>query len=262
MGADVAKSGFVWYELMTGDLDKAAAFYGSVVGWEIRDSGIPGMRYMLFGMGGKDVGGMMSWSALGAERPTKWIGHLHTENVDAETAAVVTDGGTKLSEPRDIPGVGRFSVVADPQGAEYQLFQPHPAEVVPSRLDPREVGAVGWRELYTTDWQRAWEFYSTHYGWTKDVAVDMGPMGTYQTFKLDSEIFGGGMMNVPPQPVAQSTGPTWLFYFTVDDIRAAAQRVEKSGGTVVHGPAQVPGGSWILHGIDPEKGSFALTAVK
>ena len=55
-----AKSGFVWYELMTNNLDKAVAFYGSVVGWDVRDSGMPGMRYMLFGKDGKDVGGMMS----------------------------------------------------------------------------------------------------------------------------------------------------------------------------------------------------------
>ena len=252
------KSGFVWYELMTNDLDKAIDFYTNVVGWDVRDSGMPGMRYMMFGKDGKDVGGMMSWSSVGTEKPTRWVGHIHTANVDAETAATVADGGKQYRPPTDIPGVGRFSVVADPQGAEYMLFQPNLTEA-PPRLNPMQVGAVGWRELLTTDWHKAWEFYSKHYGWTQDVAVDMGPMGTYQTFRLDEPTFGGGMMNIPP---GQPTGPAWLFYFTVEDINAAAERVKANGGTVTHGPAQVPGGGWIVQAQDSQNGNFALTASK
>jgi predicted enzyme related to lactoylglutathione lyase len=52
--------GFIWYELVTNDMDKAVDFYKKVVGWDIKDSGMPGMRYMLFGKDGKDVGGMMT----------------------------------------------------------------------------------------------------------------------------------------------------------------------------------------------------------
>jgi predicted enzyme related to lactoylglutathione lyase len=258
--ADNTTSGFVWYELMTGDLDQAVSFYSNVVGWDIRDSGMPGMRYMLFGKNGKDVGGMMSWSAMGMEKPPKWAGHIYTAGVDAETRAVVADGGKEHRAPQDIPGIGRFSVVADPQGAEYLLFQPNQTQM-PPRLGPTEVGSVGWRELATTDWQKAWDFYSSHYGWTKDLAVDMGPMGTYQTFKLDDN-FGGGMMSIPAAFADKMKGPAWLFYFTVEDIHAAAQRVKDHGGSITHGPAQVPGGSWILQGVDPQGAGFALTAAK
>ena len=62
-------SGFIWYELMANDLDKAVTFYSEVVGWDVRDSGMPGMRYMLFGKGGKDVGGMMSRELHGPNEP-------------------------------------------------------------------------------------------------------------------------------------------------------------------------------------------------
>ena len=254
-------SGFVWYELMTNDLDKAVEFYSTVVGWDIRDSGMPGMRYMIFGKGGKDVGGMMSWFSIGSEKPTKWAGHLHTTNVDAETAAVVADGGKQFRPPTDIPGVGRFSVVADPQGAEYLLFQPNQAEA-PPRPNPADLGAVGWHELATIDWQKAWDFYSKHYGWTKDVAVDMGSMGTYQTFSQNKDAAGGGMMNLPPSPDPVVPGPFWKFYFTVEDIQAAAEKVKGKGGTILHGPAQVPGGGWIIQALDSEGGAFALTALR
>ena len=58
--------GFVWYELVTNDMDKAVAFYSKVVGWDVRDSGMPATRYMIFGKGEKDVGGMMTWAGAGA----------------------------------------------------------------------------------------------------------------------------------------------------------------------------------------------------
>ncbi len=255
------KSGFIWYELMTNDLDKAVDFYSTVVGWDIRDSGMPGMRYLIFGKSGKDVGGMMSWSSVGPEKPTKWAGHLHTADVNAATAAVVADGGKELRPPADIPGIGRFSVVADPQGADYLLFQPNQTGA-PPRLNPAELGAVGWHELSTTDWQKAWDFYSKHYGWTKDAAVDMGPMGMYQTFSQSEDTGGGGMMNLLPSPDTAVPGPFWKFYFTVEDIQAAAETVKGKGGAILHGPVQVPGGGWILQAVDPEGGSFALTALK
>lgn len=253
------KSGFIWYDLMTSDLDQAITFYGNVVGWQIRDSGTPGMRYMIFGSGGKEVGGLMSWSSTGQSRPPKWVGHLYTVNVDQETAAVAAAGGRIHREPQDIPGVGRFSSVADPQGADFLLFQPNLTGTPPPRLGPSEPGSIGWHELTTTDWHKAWEFYSSHFGWTRDLAVEMGPMGTYQTFKLDTDVSAGGMMNIAAGMAAQLP-VAWTFYFTVESIEAAAQRVKDQGGTITHGPAQVPGGAWILQGTDPQGARFALTA--
>lgn len=250
-------NGFIWYELMTNDLDAAVEFYGKVVGWDIRDSGMPGMQYLLFGKGGKDVGGMMSWKSMGMDRPTAWKGHIQTGDVNAESAAVVDGGGTLHRPVQTMPGVGSFAVMSDPQGAEFLLFQPEPADA-PQRLKPDEVGAVGWHELGTSDWEKAWEFYSRHYGWAKNMAVDMGPMGTYQTFMAGDQ--GGGMMSLPPFLVDKGHKPGWLYYFTVDSIQAAKQRVLDGGGTVTHGPAEVPGGSWILQGADPQGGGFALTA--
>ncbi len=258
--ADKAASGFIWYELMTDDLEKAMSFYGNVVGWDVHDSGMPGMPYMLFGKGGTDVGGMMSWSSMGMTKPTQWNGHLLSGDVDTEAAAVVADGGTQFRPAQEIPGVGRFAVMADPQGAEFLLFQPNRNEA-PPQLGPTQVGGVGWRELATSDWKKAWEFYSKHYGWTAGMAVDMGPMGTYQTFTLNGEN-GGGMMTIPPQQADSMPKPAWLFYFTVDDIQAAAQRVSESGGTITHGPVQVPGGAWMLQATDTQGGRFALTAAK
>ncbi len=255
--AEHAGKGFIWYELMTTDVDAAKAFYGAVVGWQTHDSGMPGMRYELFGMNGKDVGGMMTMPAA-AEHKAMWMAHIYTPDVDAAAAAVTDRGGSILRPPTDIPSVGRFAVVRDPQSAVYLLFQPS-GNGMWQPLDAQAVGNIGWHELVTTDWQQAWDFYSGLYGWTKHMSVDMDPMGTYQTFML-TETQGGGMMNRPPAMQAAGAPPHWTYYITVDSIQAAKQRVLDSGGTVMHGPTEVPGGSWILQGVDPQCARFALTA--
>ena len=254
--ADHAGKGFIWYELMTTDLDAAKAFYSTVVGWKTHDSGMPGMKYELFGVDGKDVGGMMGMPGPGMK--PAWMAHIYTEDVDAAVKAVTERGGSIFRPPTDIPNVGRFAVVSDPQGAAYLLFQPG-GTGMPPMLAPNAVGSVGWHELGTTDWEKAWDFYSGLYGWTKHMAVDMGPMGTYQTF-MATATQGGGMMNLPPFLTEAGHKPGWLYYITVDSIQAAKQRVLDGGGTVTHGPAEVPGGAWVLQGVDPQGAAFALTA--
>lgn len=250
------KSGFVWYELMTQDLEKAVSFYSNVVGWTVHDSGMPGMPYMLFGRDGKDAGGMMSWSSLGINKPSGWKGHIFTRDVDTEVKAVVVDGGRQYRPVQVIPGVGRFAVVADPQGAEYLLFEPNQQQA-PPQIGSMDLGGVGWRELMTTNWEQAWAFYSKHYGWEKLDAIEMGQAGTYQTF-MSSQGYSGGMMTIPANLRHLFPEPTWLFYFNVDAIDSAAERVRQNGGEVTHGPAQVPGGTWILQGVDSQGGMFAL----
>ena len=82
-------------------------------------------------------------------------------------------------------------------------------------------------------------------------------MGLYQLFCTGGEAVGGMMTKVPEMPVA-----AWLYYFNVDAIDAAAQRVTAAGGKVVNGPMEVPGGSWIINAADPQGALFALVAPK
>ena len=81
-------------------------------------------------------------------------------------------------------------------------------------------------------------------------------MGTYQLMALDGRDFGGIMTD------AQFQHPAWLVYFRVDGIEKAASRIVEAGGQVVHGPMEVPGGGWIVNGLDPEGAMFALTGTR
>jgi predicted enzyme related to lactoylglutathione lyase len=83
--------------------------------------------------------------------------------------------------------------------------------------------------------------------------MDMGAMGTYQIFSADGQMIGG-MFTKPPAVPA----PFWLYYFVVDAIDAAIERVKAGGGQILNGPMEVPGGDWIIQGRDPQGAMFAL----
>jgi predicted enzyme related to lactoylglutathione lyase len=237
------KGKFVWYELMTTDM-KAA--------------GMPGMSYTLLSAGPTMIGGLMTIPEEACRNGAKpsWVGYVGVDDVDGYAARVEAAGG-KIHRPgEEIPGIGRFAVVADPHGAAFVLFKGAGGEM-PAPVPPGTPGHVGWRELMAGDLASALAFYQQMFGWTKADAIDMGPMGIYQLFATDGEA-DGGMMTKPPEiPVAH-----WQYYFNVPAIDAAVDRINAGGGKVVHGPMEVPGGSWIVNAVDPQGVFFALVAPK
>lgn len=263
---------FVWYELMTTDTTAAAAFYGSVVGWDHRDSGLASHPYFHFLHEGRPVGGMMALppelSTSGA--PPHWTGYIATPDVDRTSAAIAKAGGHIHHAPTDIPGVGRFAVVADPHGAVFGLFHAACADACTDGPPPAMGGAgrICWRELMAGDGAAAFDFYADQFGWTLAETLDMGEMGQYRIFATGDAPSGadatgsdraGGIMTNPAQSPAP---PHWRFYFGVDDIDAAKSRIETAGGQVLMGPHEVPGGAWIVQAFDPQGALFAVVGPK
>jgi hypothetical protein len=187
--------------------------------------------------------------------PPMWLGYIGVEDVDAYAAKMTAAGGSVKRPPEDIPnGVGRFAVVADPHGAAFYLFQ---SNAMQPPENPGAPGCIGWHELHAGDGEAAWSFYSGLFGWTKTEDMDMGPMGVYRMFATGGSAVGGIMTRMPQTPV-----PFWLYYFNVEAIDAAVERVKEGGGQIVNGPMEVPGGLWIVQGIDPQGAMFALVAPK
>jgi predicted enzyme related to lactoylglutathione lyase len=251
-------SNFVWYELMTSDAKAAQNFYAKVVGWKAQDSGMPGMDYTMLLAGEAPMAGLMALPKEASDAGAKpgWVGYVAVDDVDAYAGRVAKAGGAIHMPPTDIPNVGRFATVADPQGAVFCLFKAASDRARP-QLAPDTPGVIGWHELMAGDGEKAFGFYADLFGWTKDEAIDMGPMGRYQLFKAgDAPI--GGMMTKP----AEVPAPFWAYYFQVDAIGAAMERLKAAGGTVINGPMEVPGGSWIVQGIDPQGAMFSLLSRK
>ncbi|MBI5086047.1 MAG: VOC family protein [Acidobacteria bacterium] len=250
------QSRFVWYELMTNDTAAAKEFYGKVVGWTMQDLPGPAMTYTMLNAGGVDVGGLMAFppGVCGPDAKPAWLGYVGVDDVDAAAAQLEKLGGKVHRTPCDIPNVGRFAVVADPQGAVFYLFRP--SQSGGPEPDPAP-GRICWRELHASDWPAAFEFYSAMFGWQKGQAMDMGPMGTYQLFTIDGA-GAGAMFNSPAAQQARF----WLFYFIVEDIDAAVARVTAAGGKILMGPAPVPENRWIVQATDPQGAMFALLGTR
>jgi predicted enzyme related to lactoylglutathione lyase len=249
------KGKFGWYELMTSDTKAAGKFYSDVVGWTTTDVGSADMPYTTFNIGDVGIAGMLHLTGH-----TAWVGYITVDDVDAHVEEIVKAGGKCWRPPTDVPGMLRFAVMSDPQGAAFVVFTPNPAMPSPKRPEPPTPGTNGWHELYTPDLDAGFDFYSKLFGWTKLTDMDMGPMGTYRVFDQgDHKQMGdGGMMIKPPQvPVS-----CWNFYFCVDSISEAIERVKAGSGKVLNGPTQVPGGGWIIQGQDPQGAVFSLVASK
>lgn len=245
---------FVWYELMTNDTAAAKDFYGAVVGWNTQAFGEANSHYTLFTLGENGVAGLMAIpeNACDAGSRPCWTGYIAVDDVDAYVERIQQAGGKVHRAPEDIPTVGRFAVVADPHGAVFMLIKPI-GEAPAERPAPNTPGLVGWRELHAGNGPEAFEFYSQLFGWSKDTAMDMGDLGVYQLFAIDGVPSGGMMTKMPDLP-----HPFWLYYFNVTDINAAIATVQEKGGQVLMGPHEVPGGSWIVQGMDPQGAMFAL----
>jgi predicted enzyme related to lactoylglutathione lyase len=243
---------FIWYELMAQDPAAAQDFYTAVVGWRASDAGGPNSGYRILSSEGGGVGGIAALP-LGA-RPG-WFGYVAVPDTDAAAAKIESAGGKVLRAPDDIPRVGRFAVVADPGGAAFMLLTPTPAGEPPAPRHRTEPGQVGWRELHATDGDAAFSFYSEQFGWREESVMDMGPMGTYRLWSpAEGEAVGAMMTKRGDEPAA------WLFYFSVDGIDSAAERVRGRGGKVLREPQEVPDGSWIIHAADPQGNLFALVS--
>ncbi|SDB11923.1 VOC family protein [Belnapia rosea] len=247
---------FAWHELMVPDTEAAADFYGKVAGWGRRDASTPAQPYTLLNAGDRPAAGLLP---LTAEARAKgaipgWVGHVLVEDLDATLAHAQALGAVVHVPPREIE-IGRFAVIGDPQGAVLALF----AGTLPEPQPIGTPGHVAWNELAAADWPAAFDFYAALLGWQRVEAVDIGAMGTYQTFAPGKAGTAMGGMYTKPGFVPQ---PFWAFYIFVGDIDAAARRVGESGGQVVNGPMEVPGGGWILQGLDPQGAFFALLGTR
>ena len=242
---------YIWYELLTSDVDAARRFYASVVGWQLKPhAAVPG--YHLFAAADADIGGMMALATdAGITRPV-WLGYIAVVDVDSTVAAMLGDGATICVPPTSIPGVGRFAMLRDPQGAATYVMRGAVEGGVSHSYAP-SVGHCQWNELVTGDPVAALGFYTRNVGWQKGDVMPMGPLGDYQFLLNGSERIGAIMKRSRPD-----APPLWRFYFGVDDIDRAAQAVTAGGGRLLGEPQPVPGGGFAIVAVDPQGAEFGI----
>jgi predicted enzyme related to lactoylglutathione lyase len=115
-----------WTELMTNNIDAAGRFYCGVFGWSPEAMPMPSGTYTVFKASDKPAAGMMAFPPEMQGIPPHWMVYFQVAGADATVAQATSLGAKVYAPPQDIPGVGRFAVLADPQGVAFAILQPAP----------------------------------------------------------------------------------------------------------------------------------------
>ena len=111
-----------WSELTTTDPQAAMQFYGQLLGWTFEAMPMEGMTYNVVKVGDQSVAGIMGMPPGAPAMPPNWGTYMTVDNVDECAKRAESLGGKIMVPPTDIPGVGRFTVLGDPQGAMVSLI--------------------------------------------------------------------------------------------------------------------------------------------
>lgn len=221
---------FVWYENATPNKDASKAFYTETIGWKTQEMDMGEADvYVAVVAGEKPRGGIVDGQP---GVPSHWLSYLRVADVDTTAKAVSENGGSVLAQPFTVPGVGRISVVADPQGAAFALF--HEADEDTAQNAEGGHGAFHWTELWAKDIVAVLPFYESTFGLTAE-KMPM-PDGDYYVLKSGDDMVGGAMQSKIDEAPAM-----WLPWVEVDDVDAAIGRTTANGGDVKAPAFSVPG---------------------
>lgn len=113
----------VWSELVTRDPAGAQAFYASLFGWTWQRSANSPAEYYQIQHEGRSIGGLLPMSGdWWGNVPPHWMPYFGVRDCDAAVRTAGTLGGGAAVPGTDIPGVGRFAVLRDDQGAHFSVI--------------------------------------------------------------------------------------------------------------------------------------------
>jgi predicted enzyme related to lactoylglutathione lyase len=257
---DLSPGSPCWLDLGAPDVPAAAAFYGSVFGWEYESMGeSEDFEGGMFKKDGKTVAGLGKLTEEGAR--SAWMIYFMVTDADAAAQAVERTGGTVRVAPMDLEDWGRMAQFSDPLGGQFAVWQPGNDSGFELADEP---GSLSWTELLTSDAAAAKEFYGELFGWQYSGMELPGGGSTYWLITpagLPEERMQGGLMEMSKDDLGLTDGrPYWHPVFNVTDCDAAVAKVTENGGSVQMGPEDVEGVGRLAVCLDPSNADFvALT---
>jgi uncharacterized protein len=218
-----------WVDTWQADPDTAVPFYEAVFGWRAQ----MGTEYVMFRLRGADVAGLGYPPPEGVD--PAWTTYVWVDDVDSAVQRATGAGGSVVAEPFDSLEAGRMTILADPAGATFAVWQPGVHRAAERVNEP---SAYSMSMLHTPDPEAAAAFYGALFGWTTEA------FGPATMFRLPG--FVGGE---PEQPVSRevvaammpSDGePRWAVDFWIADADAAARAATERGGRVLEAPSDMP----------------------
>ncbi len=252
-----APGSFCWFELATTDQAQAKTFYASLFGWAPGDQPIgPTEMYSIFRKDGRDAAAAYTMRAEQRAQsiPPNWLVYVAVDNVDRSAARASAAGGVVLAPPFDVMESGRMTVIADPTGATFAMWEPHKHA---GTGVAQEHGTGVWADLITTDQTRAARFYEQLFDWKIVAGKNMqeAAASDYAHIVNGQDFIGG----IPPAAfVPPGVPPYWLVYFSVPDCDATVRQTTEGGGRVLMPATTVDGVGRFATLADPQGAVFAI----
>jgi predicted enzyme related to lactoylglutathione lyase len=237
-----------WTQLGTSDPRDAERFYGGLFGWTAEPEPNPAAGgYTIFLLDGSPAAAISP--LMDPNQPVQWLLSIATADADASTQAAQKAGAQVWMGPMDVLDSGRWTMLSDPAGAPFGLWE---AKDFTGFGVVNEPGAFGWIDLLTRDLPGALRFYTDVFGW------QTWPDDMYPMVGLGDTMFGGAMAMGDMYPA--QTPSHWNPYFVVADVDATAAKARELGGEVLHGPEDAPSenGPRLALLRDPQGGVFGV----
>jgi uncharacterized protein len=112
-----------WADLSTPDAQRASEFYSALFGWTIAADPKDPSGYLHIKNGAHFIGGIPPAAYRQPGTPPNWLAYFQVDDVDASASKAEDMGARLYLPPMTMEGVGRMSVIADPQGAVFAIFK-------------------------------------------------------------------------------------------------------------------------------------------
>lgn len=242
---------FSYSDLMTTDLQGATAFYSQLFGWETDEQPIgEGQVYVMLKKDGKTVAAASAQPDQQREMgiPPMWNAYFTVYDLDNRTKEAERAGGTVHAQPFDVLDVGRMSVIMDPNGAVFCLWEPKSAIGAEVMGDPN---TLTWAECVSADLEKGRTFYTEVFGWEPQ-SMDDPSGGQYIVMNKDGQPVCGVM--APPGEMPSF----WLVYFAVANSDATVARARELGAEIQRDTTPIPGVGRFALITDPQGAGFGV----
>ncbi len=241
---------FIWFDLVTDDVDRARHFYRELFGWEFETLGTGTAAYTVIRHKQRAIGGMVFDERTDPNRnESQWIGFISVPDVTKVVKGMKSGSGEVLVAPTKLSGRGMYAILTDAEGAVFGVCRSSSGD--PPDYQPQQNEWL-WAECWSGDPEGAAGFYKAIGGYTvKPFAGDTDHVALH----LKSQGFSrAGLVKIPDPQIRSG----WLYYVRAANLAQTLEQVRSLGGQVLVAPENTTGWERVAIIEDPTGAPLGL----